>query len=427
MKDAYSFDSSLESLNHSYEKMYSAYRRIFERCGLEYLAVEAESGPIGGDASHEFMIPADNGEDTVVHCKDCGYAANLERAEVGPLGLTPSGKPMEPVKTVSTPGASTIEQVARFLKCRPEDLIKTLIYLADEKPVAVLLRGDHEANENKIRRALGAAKLELATPEVIEKVTGAPVGFAGPVGMKQAIPIWADRNVEFIRNGVTGANQGDTHLTGVNPSRDFQPVKYSDLRNAVDGDPCPRCSSKVAMRHAIEVGHVFKLGTKYSEALGARFLDEKEQLRPIIMGCYGIGVNRIIAGLVETNYDDNGIIFPVALAPYEVAVIPVKATDEASMKVAVELHDRLAAAGIDVVLDDRDQRAGVKFKDADLIGVPLRVVIGDRGLKEDRLEVKWRWDTAAEMIPLDGAADTLADWIRDERQSGARYKERRGK
>jgi prolyl-tRNA synthetase len=278
-----------------------------------------------------------------------------------------------------------------MLACKPQDLIKTLIYVADEKPLAVLVRGDHDANENKVRRAVGAAKIELAAPQVIQQVTGAPVGFAGPVGMQESIPIWADRNVEFMRNAVTGANEGDMHLTGVNPGLDFQPVRYADLRNAVDGDPCPRCSSRVAMRHAIEVGHVFKLGTKYSDALAARFLDDKEQLHSIIMGCYGIGINRIIAGLVETSYDANGIIWPVSLAPYEVEVVPLRVTDEASMKVADQLQSELSAAGVDVLVDDRDQRPGVKFKDSDLIGIPLRVVIGDRGLKEGQLEIKWRW------------------------------------
>jgi prolyl-tRNA synthetase len=423
MKDAYSFDATVEQLNASYEKMYAAYCRIFTRCGLDYLAVEAESGPIGGDASHEFMIPADNGEDIVLHCRACGYAANQEKAEIGARDCKAraAGAVLEPLRRVPTPGASTIEQVSALLKCRPRDLIKTLIYLADGQPIAVLVRGDHEANEGKIRRARKAEKIEMATPEVIARVTGAPVGFAGPVGMKERIPILADRDVEHVVNAVTGANQGDTHITGVNPGRDFRPDLVADLRRAIDGDPCPRCSAILALRHAIEVGHVFKLGTKYSEALGAKFLDANEQLGPIIMGCYGIGVNRIVAGLIETSNDKDGIVWPVALAPYEVLLVPVKVPDEASMKVAQDLHDRLAAAGIDVLLDDRDCRAGVKFKDADLIGVPLRVVIGDRGLKEGKLEVKWRWEKDVQKIDLSTAAETLADWIRQERHDGKRF------
>ena len=425
MKDAYSFDPSVEALGQSYEKMYAAYCRIFDRCGLRYLPVEAESGPIGGDASHEFMIPADNGEDVVVHCKACGYAANTERAEIGGRGGQAPDVPLRPLAKVDTPGASTIEHVSKFLGCKAEELIKTLIYSADDRPVAVLVRGDHEANENKIRRALGVQKLALAEPKVIEQVTGAPVGFAGPVGMAQRIPIWADRNVEWMRNAATGANQADAHLTGVNLGRDFQVDHWADLRKAVDGDPCPRCSSRVTLKHAIEVGHVFKLGTKYSEALAARFLDAQEQQHAIIMGCYGIGINRIIAGLVETSFDSNGIVWPMTLAPYEVLLVPVNAAEAESMNVANQLYDGLKAAGVEVLLDDRDQRAGVKFKDADLIGIPLRVVISGRGVKQQKLEIKWRWDAQAEMIDLAGAAEHLAALVREERRENARFRSSR--
>ncbi len=425
MKDAYSFDTSIEALNESYEKMYAAYCRIFDQCGLDYLPVEAESGPIGGDVSHEFMIPAENGEDSVAHCTACGYAANLERADVGiDSGIGSDAAPnavLQSIEKVDTPGASTIEQVCDFLKCKPQQMIKTLIYSADGKPVAVLVRGDHEANEGKIRRALDANSLELATAEVIEKVTGAPVGFAGPSGMKEKIPILADRDIEPMRNSVTGANQADTHLTGVNLKRDFEVDTFADLRNARDGDPCPRCGGWLALRHAIEVGHVFKLGTKYSKALAARFLDDNEQLHDIIMGCYGIGINRILAGLIEISHDENGIIWPVSLAPYEVLLEPLKVTDTETMKVADRLHDELIEASIDVLLDDRDVRAGVKFKDADLLGIPLRVVIGPRGLKQGQLEIKWRWDKEPEMIDSDGAAEAIAGLIRTERSDAARF------
>ncbi len=424
MKDAYSFNPSLESLNETYDRMYDAYCRIFTRCGLDFLPVEAESGPIGGDASHEFMIPADNGEDSVLHCKSCGYAANQEKAEIGSRNCKPPALPQAEMQKVSTPGASTIDQVSAFLKCQPQELIKTLIYLADGQPIAVLIRGDRDANEGKIRRARKAAKLELAPPDVIQKVTGAAVGFSGPVGMKEKIPILADRDIQCMVNAVVGANEVDAHLTGVNLGRDFEVEQFADLRNAVDGDPCPRCSAKLALRHAIEVGHVFKLGTKYTEALGAKFLDADEQLKPIIMGCYGIGVNRIVAGLIETNHDKDGIIWPMSVAPYEVVLTLVKVPDEPSMAVAKELHDRLTAAGVDVLLDDRDCRAGVKFKDADLIGIPLRVVIGERGLKEGKLEVKWRWNKDAEKIDLEGAAETLVDWITMERNESARFRNR---
>jgi prolyl-tRNA synthetase len=422
MKDAYSFDTSLEGLNHSYEKMYAAYCRIFDRSGLKYLPVEAESGPIGGDASHEFMAPAENGEDTVLHCQDCGYAANQEKAEIGARDVLPPDVPQKPLTKLPTPGAATIEQVSKFLKCKPRQMIKTLIYAADGKPIAVLVRGDHDANEGKIRRLLGAVKIELADAKIIEQVTGAPVGFAGPVGMKEKIPIYADRDVQTIVNGVTGANEADAHFVGANLGRDFRVDTFADLRNAIDGDPCPRCSSKLAVRHAIEVGHVFKLGTKYSEALNARFLDQNEQLHPIIMGCYGIGINRIIAGLIETSHDESGIIWPMSLAPYEVLLVPVKVTDEATKKASEQLHAELQAAGIEVLMDDRDVRAGVKFKDGDLIGFPLRVVISERGLAEGKLEVKWRWDKDAEFLSIEGAAERIVELVREEREDNRRFR-----
>lgn len=422
MKDAYSFNPSLQSLNETYEKMYAAYCRIFDRCGLEYLPVEAESGPIGGDASHEFMIPAENGEDTVLHCGECGYAANQERAEVRSRDCPRPDVPEQPLRKVATPGASTIEQVSAFLKIRAQELVKTLIYEADGKPIAVLIRGDHEANEGKIRRAAGAGELALAPPEVIEKVTGAPVGFAGPVGLAGKLPIYADYDVRAIANAATGANEADAHLVGVNPGRDFTPDEFADLRNARSGDPCPRCSGKLLERHAIEGGHVFKLGSKYSEALGAKFLDQAEQQQMIIMGCYGIGINRILAGLIETSHDAHGIIWPVSIAPYEVLLVPMKTDDEAAMQATNSLYTDLQAAGVEVLLDDRDARAGVKFNDADLIGIPLRIVIGPRGLKQGQLEVKWRWEKEASMLPLAGAAATIAGWIAQERTDNARFR-----
>jgi prolyl-tRNA synthetase len=424
MKDAYSFDATLDGLNKSYDAMYAAYCRIFERCGLNFLAVEAESGPIGGDASHEFMALAENGEDTVLYCKDCGYAANQEKAEIGARDLVPPEAKKQPLQRVPTPGAATIEQVTKFLKCPAEQMIKTLIYSADGKPIAVLVRGDHDANEGKVRRAAKVGKVELADPKVIEEVTGAPVGFAGPVGLRQPIPIYADREIERIVNGITGANAAETHLSGVNLGRDFQVTAFADLRNAVDGDPCPRCSSKLAVRHAIEIGHVFKLGTKYSDSLSARFLDQDEQLKSIIMGCYGIGVNRIIAALIETCHDANGVLWPMTLAPYEVLLSPVKVTDPATKEATERLYHELTAADIEVLLDDRDVRAGVKFKDADLIGIPLRVVISERGLKDGKLEMKWRWANQAEFIDVATASKTIADLVIDERKENKRFRSR---
>ena len=427
MKDAYSFHPTLESLNVTYKEMYEAYSKIFSRCGLPYLAVEAESGPIGGDASHEFMIPSPNGEDKIVYCAKCAYAANTEKAEVGG-----GNKPMDTsivVKNIAeldTPGAHTVEQVCAFLKVKPTRLIKTLIYLADDKPIAVLIRGDHDANENKIRRVLNAQKLELADPATIERITGAPVGFAGPVGMREAIPIYADYSILEAVNAVTGANKNEKHLVNVNLYRDFDPAKFADLRNAAEGDPCPRCAGKLSIQSAIEVGHVFKLGTKYAECLNAKFLDADETQKTIIMGCYGIGVNRIVAGLVETSHDDSGIIFPVNLAPYEAVICPMKITDRATMRLAETLHDGLEERGIDCIVDDRDQRAGVKFKDADLIGFPLRIVIGEKGLAEGQLEIKWRWDSAPAMLPVKNACAEIALMLDEERNTSKRFHESRG-
>lgn len=410
MKDAYSFHTNVESLNDTYQKIYNAYCRIFARCGLDYLPVEAESGPIGGDASHEFMIPAGNGEDQIVHCKKTGYAANLERAETGrktPSLETPANAAA--LAKVNTPNVGSIEAVCKMLKCTPQQMVKTLIYVADEKPVAVLIRGDHEANENKVRRALGAKTLELADTGTIFKVTGAPVGFAGPVGIK--CPVIADHDVPAIANAITGANEADAHLTGVNVGRDYQLTTTFDLRNAAAGDPSPRGDGTLELVHGIEVGHVFKLGTKYSVSLDATFDDENAVRQPIIMGCYGIGVNRIIAGLAETKNDANGLIWPLSVAPYSVILCPLGVAEEEVTKLTEMLYHQLQAAGVDVLLDDRDQRPGVKFKDADLIGIPLRIVIGGKGLKDGVIEAKWRWEADAKKLPVATAVSAILELL----------------
>ncbi len=414
MKDAYSFGTSVEQLDESYQKMYDAYCRIYSRCGLEYIPVEAESGPIGGDASHEFMIPAPNGEDSIVRCQSCGYAANLERADTGrkPTELAGKSSTTE-LKPVETPGMGSIEAVAEFLKIETSQMIKTLIYLADEKPVGVLLRGDHEANEGKIRRALNVTSLEMADEETIKSVTGAPVGFAGPTSLK--CPFIVDHDVAGIVDGVTGANEVDKHFTGVNPGRDFDVTETFDLRNAEDGDPCPRCEDKIGFVHGIEVGHVFKLGTKYSSSLDAEYLDEKEKRHPLIMGCYGIGVNRIIAGLAETCHDENGLIWPMTIAPYEVELIPLNVKDDDVMSHANRIYGELIAAGVDVLMDDREARPGFKFKDADLVGIPLRVVVGGKGLKDGIAEVKWRKGGDAERIPLADVTTHVSQLVREEK------------
>ncbi len=414
MKDAYSFGTSLEQLNDAYTKMYDAYCRIYSRCGLEYIPVEAESGAIGGDASHEFMIPAENGEDSIVRCTACGYAANLERADTGRQQSALAGVDSSTeVKTVDTPGMGTMDAVAEFLKVETSQMIKTLIYLADDKPVGVLLRGDHEANEGKLRRALEAETLELADELTIEEVTGAPVGFAGPTSLKCKYIV--DHDVAALVDAVAGANSLDQHLTGVNPGRDFAVEQTFDLRNAVDGDPCPRCEGTMEFVHGIEVGHVFKLGTKYSVSLDAEFLDEKEKRHPLVMGCYGIGVNRIIAGLAETCHDENGLIWPMSIAPYEVELIPLNVKDEVVMQEANRIYDELTSAGVEVLMDDREARPGFKFKDADLVGIPLRIVVGGKGLKDGIAEVKWRTGSDAERIPLADAASHVIGLVQAEK------------
>ncbi len=412
MKDAYSFAASLEQLNVQYDAMYNAYCRIFERCGLEYIPVEAESGPIGGDASHEFMAPADNGEDFVVRCKGCGYAANQERADTGRESSIPAKVEgaADPVK-VDTPNAGTIEDVSKMLNADPATFIKTLVYIADGKPVAVLVRGDHDVNEGKVRRTLGATDLELADEATIEKVTGAPVGFAGPVGI--GCDIIADHDVAGIEAAITGANAKDTHLTGVVPGTHFELSKTFDLRNATAGDPCPKCDATLEIVHGIEVGHVFKLGTKYSESLDANYLDSSEKKHPIIMGCYGIGVSRVVASIVETCHDDGGIIWPMHVAPYTVELIPLNVKDDDVMTAVNKIYEDLTVAGIDVLMDDRDQRPGFKFKDADLIGLPIRVVIGGKGLKEGNAEIKLRTDDKATMVPIGNTISHVQQLIAD--------------
>jgi prolyl-tRNA synthetase len=407
MKDAYSIDADLAQLNQSYDAMYEAYCRIYDRSGLPYVIVEAESGPIGGDSSHEFMVPCATGEDTVLYCGNCGYAANQERAEVGqpadPPAQVPS--PAAPYESVPTPGKRTIKDVCQFLGAHESTSAKLLVYLGDGKPVAALLRGDHELNEAKLRRIVGASVLAPADAATIEKATGTPMGFLGPVGVK--IPLVIDTAISAMPTVVVGGNAVDVHLTGVVPGRDFPLARVFDLRNASADDPCPRCGKPLEIKAGLEVGHVFKLGTKYSKAMGATYLDEKGTEIHAIMGCYGIGINRILAGAVESSHDSNGIIWPLSLAPYQVLIVPLQVQNAAVMEQTAALEKSLAAAGLEVLTDDRDQRPGFKFKDADLIGIPLRVVIGERGLKDGTVELKWRTEAAARQIPSASAAESI--------------------
>jgi prolyl-tRNA synthetase len=391
MKDAYSFDTSVEKMEESYACMYDAYKRIFDRCGLDYIPVEADPGLMGGTVSHEFMVPADIGEDRIATCRECGYAASTEVAETkGTEGKGAKKNALKDMEEVDTPGVTSVQDVSAFLKVKPSDLVKTLIYMADGKPVAVLIRGDHEANEAKIKHRLDAVVLELADEKKVEEVTGGPMGFSGPLRLG-SVKIVADNAVRDMVNAVTGANQKDKHLRNVNPGRDFEASKYIDARMITGDDPCPRCSGRIELRYAIEVGHTFKLGTKYSESLGATFLDEKGREKPAIMGCYGIGVNRILAALIEKSHDKHGIIWPVNLAPCEVIVIPVNKDDEEVAEESEKIYTHLLSEGVDVMLDDRDfKSAGVKFKDADLVGFPVQVVVGKKGLDQGKVEIKER-------------------------------------
>jgi prolyl-tRNA synthetase len=408
MKDAYSFDADFEGLNASYKKMYDAYVRIFTRCGLKFRAVEADSGAIGGEASHEFMVLAETGEDTVVACDACEYAANLEKAEVGgDPGDVPADAVLDQMRDVDTPGQRTIEEVSKFLKVSEKEVLKTLIYLADGKPIAALVRGDHQINEIKLRRAAGAQTLALADEAAIERVTGAPVGFAGPHRLKEKIQVVMDSSVSPMRNMVAGGNRTDAHTINVNRKRDFNPDVMADIRLAVEGDACPRCAGgKLKFFRGIEVGHVFKLGTKYSRTMNVVYTDKDGNDAPVVMGCYGIGVGRTMAAAIEQRNDKDGIIWPVALAPYIVDVIPIAANDAAQMEAAERIYNELNEAGIEAVLDDRDERPGVKFKDADLIGFPIKIVAG-KALKERKVEVQVRGAGEKLLAPLDGIVEEV--------------------
>lgn len=398
MKDAYSFEVDEEGLNKSYKIMYDTYCRIFDRCGLNYIPVEADTGAMGGDVSHEFMVPSEVGEDLLARCNGCDYSVNRERAEPAPLPAEENG--LQAMSSVSTPDVTTIEQVSKFLKLKPNKLVKTLIYKVGGEPVAVLVRGDHEVNESRLAKVLKKDDISLADEETIVDITGAPMGFAGPVGLD--IKIIADQAVSVLRNCVTGANKADTHLMNVNPGRDFKLSGVENLRYVEKGDRCPRCGSELTISHGIEVGHVFKLGTKYSKALDAKFLDSSGVQRPILMGCYGIGVNRIIAALIECSNDKDGIIWPHELAPYKALVLPLNVKDEQCLSAALKLHDDLEAAGVETLLDDRDQRPGAKFKDADLIGIPYKIVLGKRFQETGEVELQPRAGGDASFVPLDG-------------------------
>lgn len=375
MKDAYSFDLTEEGLDVSYKKMYDAYCRIFDRMGLDYVVVDADSGAMGGSGSQEFMVKSEVGEDVIAHCEACGYTANEEKAECVPdsFEFAENDKPME---KKDTPEAHTIEQLVNFLGVDARNFAKTIIYKIDGKYVAAMVRGDREINEVKLKNLVGGVDIELAEPFAVREITHAEVGFAGPIGLE--IPVYADHEVMKMHAMVIGANETDKHFINVEPSRDFTPDKVADLRVAVDGDICPRCGKRIDTFHGIEVGHIFKLGTKYAKALGISFSTESGEERTAIMGSYGIGINRCIAAAIEQNSDENGIIWPVSIAPYHVSVIPVNVKDETISALAEKIYAELLEKGIEAIIDDRDERPGVKFKDCDLTGIPLRITVGKK-------------------------------------------------
>ena len=414
MKDAYSFDANPEGLDKSYKAMYDAYCRIFKRCGLDYVIVEAESGEMGGSGSHQFTIPCESGEDTIVYTEDGSYAANLERAAVDPLPKEDTNAEIPPMEDVHTPNIGTIEAVCNFLKTKPEQMVKTLIYSTGDQTVAVLIRGDHDVNEEKLRIAVAGKHIELADEAAIEKVTGAKVGFAGPVGIANKIgTILIDRAVTAMPVWITGANKTDYHVRNVVPGRDFplegDNITITDIRYAVEGDKYN--GKKLLFKKGIEVGQVFKLGTKYSVKLGAKFLDENGDEKPCIMGCYGVGINRILASATEISNDKNGIIWPISIAPFEVLITCVNQDDEEVAKVAEDIYQQLLANNIDVLLDDRSLRGGVKFKDADLIGIPVRVTVGRRSVAEGNVEMKLRSETESQNVPLEKALEKVIELV----------------
>lgn len=409
MKDAYSFHTDVEDCMREYDNMYETYKRIFSRCGLRFRPVEADTGSIGGSHSHEFQVLAESGEDAIVSCNVCDYAANVEKAEIRaarPAGRD-IGETLPKLEKVSTPGKKSVAEVAEFLKLPAERFIKTLVYKTDgDELVAVLVRGDHEINELKLKAVLGAREIALADEASVASAAGVAPGFIGPIGLK--LRIFADLSVHGMRDAVTGANEANAHYVHVDQERDFTPAAFADLRLAVSGDPCPRCEQgKLEAHRGIEVGQVFYLGTKYSELMGATYLDAEGRERPIEMGCYGIGVSRLVAAAIEQNHDANGIIWPFTIAPFQVLLLPINYKDNAIREATDRLYRDLQQAGVDVLLDDRDERPGVKFKDADLVGIPLRVTIGAKGLEKGCIEVRTRRDGKTEEIPVGEGAKKI--------------------
>ena len=399
MKDGYSFDRDEAGLDASYQAMYDAYTNIFNRCGLNFRPVEADSGAIGGNGSHEFMVLAESGEAEIVYCSECEYAADIEKAELHTIEAPAEEEKV--VKKIATPNCKTIEAVCSFLNIPVDHSMKAVAFQSEKGLILCFVRGDHEVNEIKVVNTVGVTEVEMADPELLAKC-GTVGGYMGPVGLDaKKVIIVVDQSVMKMHNVCCGANEEGYHLVNVNPGRDFTPTFVADIRLMAEGDPCPHCGAPVKKARGIEVGQVFKLFTKYSKAMHATYLDENGKEQPMVMGCYGIGVGRTMAAAVEQNNDKDGMIWPVAIAPYEVLVVPVNVKDEASTAKAEEIYAALQKAGVETVIDDRKERPGVKFKDADLIGYPIRVVVGPKTLTTSELEVKIRRSGEVKMLPLD--------------------------
>lgn len=410
MKDMYSFDRNPEGLDKAYWDMYQAYTNIFNRCGLKFRPIEADGGAIGDSQTHEFTALAETGENTVVYCDHCGYAANIEIAPC-PAPAPKTGDEAElPMEKLYTPDSKTIEAVGNFLNVPADKCIKTLFFQADNELICVLVRGDHEVNDVKVQRVHPCLSLEMAEEADVVKLVGCNFGSLGPVGLS-GVKIYADLAVEQMVNLVCGANEEAYHYINVNPGRDFQVIGYYDLRMLEEGEPCPKCGQICQSARGIEVGQVFKLGTKYSEAMGATYLDENGKEQVIHMGCYGIGVSRTMAAAVEQHSDENGIIWPKNIAPYHVVIVPISAKDENQMAIAEQLYADLQKRGVEVMLDDRNERPGVKFKDADLIGYPVRITVGKKAVEEQVVEYKLRAAAENEVVALADVVEKAVSYI----------------
>jgi prolyl-tRNA synthetase len=408
MKDAYSFDATDEGAMAAYKKMYDAYTRIFSRCGLKAFPVEADTGVIGGNYSHEFMVPAETGENDVVYCEACGYAANIEKATSG-IPKTAARELGAAPEKFATPGVVTIEALAKEpYKVPANRQIKTLVYIADSKPVIILIRGDDQLNETKLMARTGAVEARPATPEEIFPLLGAKPGSLGAVvNVPSSAKVYADDRLQGANDMTTGANEDGFHLKNVSIERDIKVSAWFDLRTVSAGEPCAKCAKPLKIRRAIEVGHVFKLGTKYSEKLNATFLDVDGSRKPSVMGCYGIGVTRTLQAIIEQGNDKDGVIWPLSVAPYQVCITPLAvAPDSEAMKLAEKFHAELTAQGVDVILDDRDERPGVKFKDADLVGFPIRIALGEKSLLKGEVEIKPRTG-AVQFVKIDEAVEVV--------------------